>query len=255
MTRRLLLALSLVLLLVPSSRAADAPEITVLAAASLTESLQAVATKWTAAGHPKVIFNFDSSSRLAKQIEAKAPADAFFSADTEWMDYLDNKGLIEKSTRVQLLGNSLVVVVPRASKLALASVADVSKPEIEHLALAGETVPAGKYARAALTSLGAWDAVRDRVVNGDNVRTVLGWVATNEADAGFVYATDAKVEPKVKVAFTVPASSYPAIVYPAAVVKGSAHAKDAADFVAYCKSAEGMAVFLAAGFTAAPASQ
>jgi molybdate transport system substrate-binding protein len=240
----------LALFLVPPSWAHQR-EITVLAAASLTESLQAVATRWTAAGHPEVTFSFDSSSRLAKQVEAKAPADAFFSADTEWMDYLDDQGLIEKPTRVNLLGNSLVVVVPKAAKPTIASAADLSKPEIEHLAVAGESVPAGKYARAALTSLGVWDAVKDRIVNGDNVRTVLGWVAANEADAGFVYATDAKVEPKVKVAFTVPASSYPAIVYPAAVVKGSAHAKEAAGFVAYCKSGEGMAVFLAAGFTAA----
>jgi molybdate transport system substrate-binding protein len=211
-----------------------------------------VGTAWTAKGHPKVTFSFDSSSKLAKQVEAGAPADAFFSADLEWMDYLDTKGMIEKTTRVSLLGNSLVAVLPAASTIPVASAADLAKPEIKHLALAGENVPAGKYARAALGSLGALDAVKDRIVSGDNVRTVLGWVATGEADAGAVYATDAKVEPKVKVAFTFPASSYPAIVYPAAATKASTHAKDAADFVAYCKSADGMAVFLAAGFTAAP---
>ena len=250
MTRRLLLfALAFVLAL--PARAAD-PEITVLAASSLTESLQAVGAKWTAAGHPKVTFSFDASSRLAKQIEASSPADLFFSADTDWMDYLDRRALIDKTTRVNLLGNALVVVVPVASTNTFGSVKHLSRPEVKHLALAAETVPAGKYARAALTSAGAWEPVKDRVVNGENVRTVLGWVASNEAEAGLVYATDAKVEPKVKVALIVPAASYPPIVYPAAVVKNAAHAKEAAEFLAYCKSAEGMAVFLAAGFTQPP---
>ena len=250
MTRRVLL-FALGFLLALPARATDT-EITVLAASSLTESLQAVGAKWTAAGHPKVTFSFDASSRLAKQIEAASPADLFFSADTDWMDYLEQRSLIDKATRVNLLGNALVVVVPAASKATFASMRDLSKPEVKHLALAAETVPAGKYARAALTSAGAWETVKDRVVNGENVRTVLGWVAGNEAEAGFVYATDPRVEPKVKVAFTVPAASYPAIVYPAAIVKSAPHAKEAAEFLAYCRSPEGMAVFLAAGFTAAP---
>jgi molybdate transport system substrate-binding protein len=250
MTRRLLLfALALVLAL--PAHAADT-EITVLAASSLTEALQAVAAKWTAAGHPQVTFSFDASSRLAKQIEAASPADLFFSADTDWMDYLDQRGLIAKATRLNLLGNALVVVVPATSTATFGSVKHLSRPEVKHLALAAETVPAGKYARAALTSAGAWEAVKDRVVNGENVRTVLGWVASKEADAGFVYATDAKIEPKVKVALTVPAASYPPIVYPAAVVRSAAHAKEAAEFLAYCRSADGMAVFLAAGFTSPP---
>ena len=245
----MLFALSFVLTL--PARAADT-EITVLAAASLTESLQAVGAKWTAAGHPKVTFSFDASSRLAKQIEAASPTDLFFSADADWMEYLDQRGLIDEPTRVNLLGNALVVVVPVASTATFGSVKHLSRPEVKHVALAAETVPAGKYARAALTSAGAWEGVKDRVVNGENVRTVLGWVAGNEADVGFVYATDAKVESKVKVAFIVPATSYPPIVYPAAVVKNAAHAKESAEFLAYCRSTEGMAVFLAAGFTPPP---
>ena len=247
MKRSFVLALALVL----PARAADR-EITVLAASSLTESLQAVGAKWTAAGHPEVTFSFDASSRLAKQIEAASPTDLFFSADAEWMDYLDQRGRIDGSTRVNLLGNALVVIVPAASTATFGSVKNLARPEVKHLALAAETVPAGKYARAALTSAGAWDAVEDRVVNGENVRTVLGWIASGEADAGFAYATDAKVEPRVKVAFVVPVASYPPIVYPAAVVKDAAHAKEAAEFLAYCKSADGMAVFLAAGFTSPP---
>lgn len=260
MNRRHVLALFLLgaaalALPAPVAEAADPAPVVVLAASSLTEALQKVGAAWTAKGHPAVTFSFDASSKLAKQVEAGAPADAFFSADADWMDYLDQRGLIDPTTRANLLGNSLVAVVPASATMAVATAADLAKPEIKHLALAGENVPAGKYGRAALVSLGAWDAVQARVVSGDNVRTVLGWVATGEADAGVVYVTDAKVETKVKVAFTFPATSHPPIVYPTAVVKGAAHAKDAADFLAYCKSAEGMAVFGAAGFTAAPVTR
>lgn len=258
MTRRSLLAAlfaaGAALSLTSRPAAADEPAVVVLAASSLTESLQKAAIAWTAKGHPKVTFSFDASSKLAKQVEAGAPADAFFSADSDWMDFLDGKGLISRSTRVNLLGNALVAVLPASSSLPVASVADLARAEIKHLALAGENVPAGRYGRAALASLGAWDAVKERVVSGDNVRTVLGWVATGEAEAGIVYATDAKVEPKVRVALTFPPTSYPTIVYPAAVLTSATHAKDAADFLTYCKSAEGMAVFTAAGFTAAPAA-
>jgi molybdate transport system substrate-binding protein len=257
MTRRsLLVSLTFVLVaalgIAPRPAAAEGSGLGVVAAASLTESLQKVGAAWTAKGHPAVTFSFDSSSKVAKQVEAGVPADVFVSADLEWMDYLDGKGFIEKPTRRNLLGNSLVAILPVASPLPVTAAADLARPEIQHLALAGENVPAGKYARAALTSLGAWEGVKARVVSGDNVRTVLGWVATGEADAGVVYATDAKVEPRVKVAFTFPATSYSPIVYPAAAVKGAPHAKDAADFVAYCASPDGMAVFLAAGFTPAP---
>lgn len=237
------------LALAPRPAAAEDPSIVVLAASSLTESLQKVAAAWTAKGHPKVTFSFDASSRLAKQVEAGAPADAFFSADNDWMDHLDGKGLIDSSTRGNLLGNTLVAVVPIGSGVPVAAAADLARPEIHHIALAGETVPAGKYARSALTALGVFENVKDRIVSGDNVRTALSWVAAGDAEAGIVYATDARVEPRVRVAFTFPTSSHPAIVYPVAAVKNAAHAKDAADFLAYCRSAEGMAVFVAAGFT------
>lgn len=228
------------------------PTLTVLAASSLTESLQKVAAAWTARGNPPVSFSFDASSRLAKQVESGAPVDAFFSADAEWMDHLEQRGLIDKVTRRDLLGNSLVVVLPAGSRLAVAAASDLRDPAIRHLALAGENVPAGRYARAALGSLGAWAAVEGRVVSGDNVRTVLGWVATGEAEAGVVYATDAKVEPRVRVAFTFPPSSHPRVVYPMAVTSSSAHPAEASSLLDYCRGAEGMRIFLAAGFSQAP---
>ena len=226
--------------------------IVVLAASSLTETLPVVAAAWTAKGHPPVSFRFDASSRLATQIEAGVPADAFVSADTDWMDVLEGKGLLAPGTRRDLVGNTLVSVVPAGSGLALASPSDLARPEVARLGLAGENVPAGKYGRAALRSFGVGDAVEGRIVNGDTVRTVVKWVATGEVSAGIVYATDARVEPRVKVVFPFPAGSHPAIVYPMAVLKEAAHAREAASFLEACRSPEGRAVFLAAGFTAAP---
>lgn len=214
----------------------------ILAASSLTESLQAVAQDWTARGHPPVTFSFDASSRLAKQVEAGAPVDAFFSADTVWMDALEQKGLVDSGTRRNLVGNTLVVVVPKGQAT------DPTMQEYRRIALAGESVPAGNYGRIALKNLGIWGTVESRVVSGDSVRTVLGWVATGEADAGVVYGTDARIEPRVSVAYTLPSSSHPPIVYPMAVLRQAPHPQAAADFLAYCLSPEGMAVFRAAGF-------
>ncbi len=251
MTRHILFATfaaaSLLLLLPPPARA-DSGEVLVLAAASLTESLQAVAKAWTAKGHPRVTFSFDASSRLARQIEAGAPADAFFSADLEWMDEIAGRSLVDAASRVNLLGNTLVVAVPAASPLAVTRAEDLAVPAVVHLGLAGESVPAGRYGQAALTRLGVWDALSPRVVRGDNVRTVLGWVATGEVEAGVVYGTDAKVEPRVKVAWTFPESSHPSIVYPAAALAQAPHAASAREFVVWCQGDEAQRVFADAGF-------
>lgn len=255
-TRRLLVLAVLLLALfgAPTRPRAEVPAapLTVLAAASLTESLQKVGAAWQAKGNGTVTFSFDASSRLAKQVQGGVPADAFFSADLEWLDFLDQKGLVVPGSRVVLLGNTLVAVVGTDSTFVPASARDLADPAIRDLALAGEYVPAGKYARAALRSLGAWDAVKARVVTGDNVRATLAWVAGGEAEAAVVYATDAKVEPRARVAFTFPPGSHPAIVYPAAALKGSTHVEDAKRFLAFCQSAEAQAVFAAAGFLPAP---
>lgn len=240
------------LLALAGSWSAPPAELTVLAASSLTESLTRVAALWTAKGHGEVHLSFEASSKLARQIEAGAPADAFFSADEVWMDELTARGLLDPATRVDLLGNTLVVVLPAISTIPVRSAADLQGAELRRLALAGESVPAGRYGRAALQGLGVWDALSPRVVSGDNVRTVLSWVATAEADGGVVYATDARVEPRVKVAFTFPSDSHPPIVYPAAVVRASAQAEEAGVFISWCRSAEAGAVFEAAGFTTIP---
>ena len=246
---------SLVVLVSPSSFAAPAAEtpVTVFAAASLTQVLPEVAANWRKSGHPEVVFSFEGSSKLAKQIESGAPADIFLSADLDWADELDKNGKTEPDTRVNLLGNSLVLVVAKGSKAAVTRVEDLKGAWLKHFALAGETVPAGKYARTSLQALGVWDQVKEKVVVGDNVRGALAWVARKEAQAGVVYATDAKVEPKVKVAFTFPEKSHPPIIYPLVMVKNSAsleHKKVAREFADFCQGAQARQIFEAAGFIA-----
>ncbi len=228
--------------------------LTVLAASSLTDVLPQVAAAWTEAGHPEVSLRFDSSAKLAKQIEAGAPADVYVSADDAWMDHLVARGLVVSGTRVRLLGNALVAIVAVRSPLPIRAPAGLGLPAVKHLALAGEFVPAGAYARQALVYAGQWSAVKDRVVEGDNVRTVLGWVTTGEAEAGVVYATDARGEPRVRVAFEFEKGSYTAIVYPAAIVTGAVEPAEASAFLSWCAGPEARAIFAAAGFLPPPAS-
>ncbi|MSP61126.1 MAG: molybdate ABC transporter substrate-binding protein [Myxococcales bacterium] len=221
----------------------------VWAAASLSEVLPPVAAAFHARGGPSVTLVFDASSRLARQIEAGAPADAFFSADAGWMDHLAGRDLLAAGRRSDLLGNRLVVIVPVDSTFIPASPAELASPSVTRIALAGATVPAGRYARAALESAGVWAQLEERVIAGDNVRTTLAWVARGAVPAGVVYATDALVEPRVKVAFAFPSSSHPAIVYPAAVIRASQRSDEAKRFLAFCRGPEARAIFAAAGFT------
>jgi molybdate transport system substrate-binding protein len=222
-------------------------ELHVLAAASLTDVLPEIANGWSKSedGMP-VELVFDASSRLASQIEAGAPADVFVSADREWMDALEGKDLVLAGTRHDLLGNRLVVVVPND---AASTPTDASALRgVERLALAGASVPAGKYARASLESLGLLADVAPKIVEGDNVRTALAWVAKGEAEAAIVYATDARIEPAVRIAFELPADSYPVIVYPIAALTNAEHEAGARRFIAHTRSNAAQAVFRAAGF-------
>ncbi len=221
----------------------------VLAAASLGEVLPEVGEAWAREGHAAPRFSFDASSRLAKQIEAGLAADVFVSADLDWMDYLDRRRLLAEGSRRVIAGNRLVVVLPAASTLTLADPRPLASPALTHLALAADTVPAGKYGRAALAWAGIAGAVEPKVVNGENVRTVLAWVAAGEADAGIVYATDARAEPRVKAAYTFPVTAHSPIVYPAAVLGGAADPPAARSFLDFLKSAAARPIFEAAGFT------
>jgi molybdate transport system substrate-binding protein len=193
-----------------------------------------------------VAFDFDATPRIAARIEAGAPADLFFSADVRWMDALAAKDLVRPGTRVDLLGNRLVLAVPRGSAWLPRDPADLAAGG-GRIALAGENVPAGRYARQALESAGAWDAIAPRVVAGDSVRTVLSWVARREVPAGVVYSTDVLVEPRVVAAFTFQEDLHDPVVYPVAVATGAARPDDAAAFVAFCRGA-GRSLFEEAGF-------
>lgn len=213
----------------------------VLAAASLSGALPPIGALWSARSGTAVIFNFDATSRLAKQAEAGAPGDVFIAADEEWIDYLAKKGAV--SGRTIVARNALVAIEPKDSKLKTLSGA-------RRLALAGENVPAGKYARAALERLKLWPEVEKRVVRGDNVRTALRWTASGKVDAGIVYRTDALSEPRVRIFFNFPEDSHEPIVYPAAVLKQSQDPAAAADFVRFCLTKEGRGLLAKAGFKA-----
>jgi len=230
--------------------AARAADVTVFAAASLTNALQKAADSYKAKTGQSAAISFAASSALARQIEASGGADIFISAGKDWMDYLDSKGLIAHESRRYLLGGHLVLVAPAASyvQVRIAPHFDL-KGALGggRLAIADpDSVPAGKYARAALTALGVWNGVADRLVQAENVRVALAYVARGEAPLGIVYSTDAAAEPKVKIAGTFPDSTHAPIVYPAALTKDAKPTAQA--FLDYLKGPEASAIFTEAGF-------
>ncbi len=231
--------------------AARAQDLVVFAAASLKESLDEAARTFERASGQKVTVSYAGSSALAKQLENGAPAHVFVSADGDWMDYLAARRLIDAATRADLLRNRLALIAPAGSTAAI----DI-KPGLRlaaplgagRLAIADpDHVPAGKYARAALEKLGAWNEIETRLARAQNVRAALIFVARGEAPLGIVYQTDALAEKRVRVLALFPEDSHPAIVYPVAVTTSSKHAL-AAGFVAFLKSREARAIFERHGF-------
>jgi len=225
--------------------------LTVFAAASLADVFEDVGKAYTAQTRQAVRFSFAASSVLAKQIESGAPADVFASADEEWMDYLARRNLIQASTRRDVVTNVLVLVAPANSRVKLRIA-----PGFALAAALGErgrlatgdpaSVPVGKYAKAALTRLGVWASVENRLVPADNVRTALNFVARGEAPLGIVYATDALADKHVRVVDRFPAQTHERIAYPAAAM-ASAPA-DGAAFVNFLASKTAQAIFEKAGF-------
>ena len=248
MLRRQLLAAPLALLASPAL--AQQRPITVFAAASLQTVLAEAAKAWTETSGRKVRFSFAASSALARQIEQGAPADIFISADAEWMDYVAGKRLIAPATRANLFTNRLALIAPAGSKtrLTIGQGFPLARALGDgRLALAGPQVPAGKYAEAALKSLGAWDGVKDRTARGENVRTALQFVARGEAPLGVVYDTDARVEPRVRIVGLFPRGSHPPILYPAALVVGGQ--ANAGAFLRWLGGAEASGIFARHGFS------
>jgi molybdate transport system substrate-binding protein len=246
---RLLLVLAVALFAVTGK----AQPLTVFAAASLKDALDAIAAAYAAQHPPRPVIAYAASSALARQIESGAPADVFISADQAWMDYLAQKNLIVRTSRRDLVRNQLVLVAPAREPVILAPAPGFALGAALHggrLALADpRVVPAGRYAKAALEKLGVWNDVAGRIAPAENVRAALALVARGEAPLGIVYATDARAEPRVMVAGTFPADSHPPIVYPAALVKGAR--PDAARFVAFLGSDAARAIFLRQGFAPA----
>jgi len=226
------------------------PELLVFAAASLTNVLGELAPAWEKSSGVTVKLSFAASSVLARQIEAGSNADVFISADQEWMDYLQSRNLIAQSTRVNLVGNRLVLIAPADSKIEL----EIKRGFDLAGALAGgrlstgdpDTVPVGRYARSALTSLGVWDQVADRLVRADNVRSAMTFVSRGEAPLGIVYATDAQIDKKVRVVATFPDNSHEPITYPAAATATAG--PGAAGFLAFLRSKEATPLWNKFGF-------
>jgi len=225
--------------------------LTVFAAASMKNALDDIDAAYTAKTGVKIVASYAPSSALAKQIEQGAPADIFVSADTDWMDYATARKNINEPTRVNLLGNSIVLIAPKDSTIDNVSIG----PGFDLAKLAGsgkiatgdvKAVPVGKYAKAALEKLGAWQTAEAKFAMAESVRAALTLVARGEASLGIVYATDARVEPGVRIVGTFPADSHPAIIYPVAATT-TARA-EAGGYLAFLRSSAAKTILEKYGF-------
>ncbi len=238
-----------------SARSADAPRgVLVFAAASLANVLGDLDHVFTARTGIRVTSSLAASSTLAKQIEAGAPADVYFSADLQWMDYLQQRGLLQPGSRHDVAGNSLVLIAPADSSLRVRIAPGFDLARLlggGRLAVADpDSVPAGIYAREALRKLGVWNSVMARLVRAENVRAALAYVARADAPLGIVYRTDALVEPHVRVVGVFPAASHSPIVYPVALTRRAD--EDAARYLAFITSVGARPIFRRWGFEPLP---
>jgi molybdate transport system substrate-binding protein len=239
----------LLLLLSTISTPGHADEILVSAAASLTDVLTEISNAYQGKSKHTVNFNFGPSSGLARQIEEGAPADIFCSADLPQMDALDKNSRLEPGTRINLLSNQLVIVVPADSKLAISAPKDLLKADIKRIALAEpSSVPVGIYSSKYLADEGLWNKVKPKVVPVQDVRATLASVESGNVEAGFVYKTDAAVSKKVKIAYEVPIDKGPKITYSVAIVKESKRKDAARDFMKYVQSPAAKNTFKKYGF-------
>ncbi|HEY5072347.1 MAG TPA: molybdate ABC transporter substrate-binding protein [Caulobacteraceae bacterium] len=254
--RRLFLgAMAGAILVSPTSGLAQATApVTVFAAASLKDALDDAGKAYIAQTGRAVRFSYGASSMLARQIEQGAPADLFISADADWMDYAVKRGLVLARSRRDLLSNHLALIAPANSRIRIRVGKGMPLARAlgnGRLAVAGPDVPAGKYAKASLIFLGAWEEVKTRLVGADNVRGALLFVARGDAPLGIVYDTDARIEPKVKIVGLFPDNSHPPIVYPAAVVTRSSNPQ-AGPFLSFLQGPRASAVFRRYGFIVSP---
>jgi len=245
-------AAAIVLMALSPFQATQAQDVVVFAAASLTNALDEAGQLFERQGGAHTKISYAASSALAKQIESGAPADMFISADLDWMDYLEQHHLIQTATRKNLLGNRLVLIAPAESD----AKAEI-KPGLDlvgllkggRLAMADpDSVPAGKYGKAALEKLGVWNSVRAAVAPAESVRVALLFVSRRETPLGIVYATDAAADPRVKIVGVFPPDTHPPIIYPAALTADSKNAS-AARLLEFLGSAAAKPIFEKQGFT------
>lgn len=233
---------------------AEPGEPLVFAAASLKTALDDINAQWQKDSGQRASVSYAASSALAKQIEAGAPADLFISADLDWMDYLEKRGLLKAGTRSNLLGNQLVLIAPGASTVSATIAPGFPLASLlgdGRLAIASpDSVPAGKYGKASLQALGVWAAVEDRLAPADSVRSALALVSRGETPLGIVYTTDARADPAVRIVDAFPADTHPPIIYPVAIVAASSNPQAPA-LLAYLRSPQAEAIFLQQGFAIA----
>ncbi|HEY2494995.1 MAG TPA: molybdate ABC transporter substrate-binding protein [Paenibacillus sp.] len=226
-------------------------ELTISAAASLTDALQEIQTLYEADHtNVKLDFNFGASGALQQQIEQGAPADLFLSAATKNMNALIDKKLVDTQQQQNLLINELVVVIPKESKDTISNENDLINDHFQKVAIGiPESVPAGNYAKEALSYMGLWDQLQSKMVQAKDVRQVLQYVETTNVDAGFVYKTDALTSDKVKIAFAVDPATYAKIEYPVGIVKATKHSKEAEEFYTFLQSSPALDIFVKYGFS------
>ncbi|MDH2333824.1 molybdate ABC transporter substrate-binding protein [Paenibacillus polymyxa] len=234
-----------------SSKTAETIELTISAAASLTDALKEIQHSYESTHTGiKLNFNFGGSGALEKQIEQGAPSDLFLSASTKNMKSLVDQQLIDTKKQKTWLTNELVAVIPADGTMNIASVTDLTKKEVKKVAIGiPESVPAGNYAQEALTKAKLWDTLQSKLVQAKDVRQVLQYVETGNADVGFVYKTDALTSQKAKIAFEVDSKTYSPVEYPIGIVKASKHIQEAEDFYAYLQSQESLNIMAKYGFT------
>jgi molybdate transport system substrate-binding protein len=246
---RCMAAALLVLLSLALAMASHGADLVVSAAASLTNAFADIGREFerTRAG-TKVLFNFGASGQLLQQIAKGAPVDIFASADEETMDRAESEGLLEKGTRADFVRNSLVLVVPADSKLSVTLLDQLTKSELRRIAIGNpDSVPAGRHSKAALQASGVWDALQGKIVNTQNVRQSLNYVARGEVEAAFVYRTDAAILPdKVRIVLEVPTAT--PVLYPLAILKGRSAKSEAKEFVAFVRSDAAQRILQKYGF-------
>lgn len=252
MIRLIGLIMVMVLSLTACGEQRDEPAPLVLAAASMQEAMSVAAGAWADKGHARPVISFAATSALARQIESGAKADIFVSADQDWMDSVARGGFIRTGSRVDLVGNDLVMIAPTDGIAALDLNGDAIGQALSdgRIAMAEpEAVPAGRYGKAALEHLGLWAQFEDRIARGENVRAALALVERGEAPLGIVYATDAMASKRVRIVATFPSESHPPITYPVALLNDASG--EAKDFMEFLISPEGQAIFAEYGFDAA----